>query len=532
MTEEQIRNLKSRLWKIADILRGRMDADEYRDYMLGFIFYKHLSEKMEDYADGILEQDNIRFSSLSDDSEGDTEILSAVRVESIEDLGYYLAPSELFGAIAERAKAPTTGAGFILEDLRSVFRNIENSSSGSDSEHDFEDLLEDIDLENSRLGRNEGDKNNLIARVMATLNEIDFKLSETDGDILGDAYEYLIGEFAADAGKKAGEFYTPKEVSTILTRIVATDNGNGKPKTKKQIKDVYDPTCGSGSLLLRFKREGIKIGTYRGQEMNRTTYNLARMNMILHGVHYLSFDLWQDDTIEHPAEAHKGKKFEAVVANPPFSSKWSQRETFSGDVRFSDFSRLPPASKADYCFVLHMLHHLADNGIMAVILPHGALFRGAAEGEIRRILIENKNWLDAVIGLPSNIFYGTSIPACVMVFKKCREDDEDIMFIDASEHFEKVRNRNILREEDIDRIVDAWRNRAEVERFARPVPLSEVVENAFNLNIPRYVDTSEPEEEIDLDVVTARLGEIDDGLAKNAEELREFCAELGIKSPA
>ena len=524
MTEDQVQALKSKLWEVADVLRGRMNPDEYRDYMLGFIFYKYLSEKMEAYANTLLAQDNIAYASIAQD---DRARLKAIKVEAVENIGFFVAPDDLFKTVAHRASNPSN---FILEDLRRIFSSIENTSMGTEAEHDFEDLFEDIDLNNSRLGRQEGDKNTLIAKVLKILNGIDFNLNDTTADILGDAYEYLIGEFAATAGKKAGEFYTPQPVSTIMTRIVATDTSNGTPTDKIEIKHVYDPTCGSGSLLLRFKREGIKIGTYYGQEMNRTTFNLARMNMILHDVHYREFDLHQNDTIEYPAEEHQNKKFEAVVANPPFSAKWSQHDQFNGDTRFSGY-QLPPASKADYCFILHMLHHLADNGVMTVILPHGALFRGGAEGKIRQVLIQDKNWLDAVIGLPANIFYGTSIPACIMVFKKCREDDDDIMFIDASQHFTKVKNRNHLTDDDVDKVVTAYRNRVVVERYARPVPISEVAANDYNLNIPRYVDTSEPEEEINLDTVTATLGDIDKELNENAIELKRFCGELGIKGP-
>lgn len=540
MTEDQIRLLHQKLWDIADILRGRMDADEYRDYILGFIFYRYLSEIMENYANRILADDDLTYTDIAEGTPDGIEILKEVRHAAIGELGYFLLPSELFGAMAHRGSlrksvdedgGTKNDPGFIIDDLKAVLKNIETSTLGTASQDDFDDLFSDMDLTNNRLGRTAIIKNDTIARVLITLGEIDFRLSETDGDILGDAYEYLIGEFAATAGKKAGEFYTPPQVSTILTRIVATEGVNGSTQTKQQIKDVYDPCCGSGSLLLRFRGEGIEIGAFYGQELNRTTYNLARMNMILHGVRYDKFDLRQEDVIEHPAPAHENMRFEAVVANPPFSAKWSAKEVFSGDERFGAFPRLPPASKADYCFVLHMLHHLADNGIMAVILPHGALFRAGAEGEIRQHLIDNKNWLDAVIGLPANVFYGTSIPASIMVFKKCREADDNVMVIDASQHFTKVKNRNLLSAEDIDRIIDAYRGRVAVDRFARPVPLNEIAENGFNLNIPRYVDVSEPEEPVDLAAVTAELRQIDAELAASEAEIKAFCKELGIEAP-
>ena len=292
---------------------------------------------------------------------------------------------------------------------------------GTESEEDFDHLFEDMDLNSTKLGKTPEARNEIIAKVLSHLDKIDFKLEQTELDVLGDAYEYLIGQFASGAGKKAGEFYTPQEVSKVLAKIVTTG--------KSKLKSVYDPTCGSGSLLLRVAKEVKEISNFYGQEMNRTTYNLARMNMILHGVHYRKFDIKQEDTLEHPQ--HTGKQFEAIVANPPFSAVWSANPLFTSDDRFSQYGKLAPGSKADYAFVQHMIHHLAENGTMAIVLPHGALFRSGAEQHIRKYLIEDRNYLDAVIGLPANVFYGTSIPTCIMVFKKCREQPEDVLFIDA-----------------------------------------------------------------------------------------------------
>jgi type I restriction enzyme M protein len=321
---------------------------------------------------------------------------------------------------------------------------------GTQSEEDFDNLFEDMDLNSTKLGKTAEARNAIIAKVLVHLDEIDFKLEHTELDVLGDAYEYLIGQFASGAGKKAGEFYTPQEVSKILAKIVTTG--------KNRLKSVYDPTCGSGSLLLRVAREVKDVNNFYGQEMNRTTYNLARMNMILHGVHYLKFDIKQEDTLEHPQHLND-MPFEAIVANPPFSANWSANPLFLNDDRFSQYGKLAPSSKADFAFVQHMIYHLAENGTMAIVLPHGVLFRGAAELHIRKYLIEQKNYLDAVIGLPANIFYGTSIPTCILVFKKCRETPDDILFIDASKEFEKVKNQNMLREEHINKIVDTYRNR-------------------------------------------------------------------------
>ena len=516
MTEEQKKKLEQKLWDIANTLRGKMNADEFRDYILGFIFYKYLSERMHLYANDVLKQDGIDYLSVNEAASEGREILVAVKEASVDALGYFLRPSELFSQIAKRGSKP---GQFILADLTKILNNIQRSTMGTESEDDFDNLFEDLDLTSSKLGRTEEAKNTLIAKVLTHLDEIDFQLDQADSDVLGDAYEYLIGQFASGAGKKAGEFYTPQQVSTILARIVTTG--------KTRLKSVYDPACGSGSLLLRVAKEA-DVSEFFGQEMNRTTYNLARMNMILHGVHYRNFDLKQEDTLEHPQ--HDGMRFEAVVANPPFSANWSSNPLLLSDDRYSQYGKLAPASKADFAFVQHMLHHLDDNGTMAVILPHGALFRGGAEGHIRQYLIKDRNWLDAVIGLPANIFYGTGIPTCILVFKKCRET-KDVLFVDASTCFEKGKNQNTLRPKDIDQVVDTYRSRSEVERISHRASMKEIIENDYNLNIPRYVDTFESEPEIDLAATSAEIRAIESKMAALDDAIRGFCAELGLESP-
>ena len=517
MTDEQKKKLEQKLWDIANTLRGKMNADEFRDYILGFIFYKYLSERLHLYANSILTEDGIDFADIVETTEEGRTYLEAISDAAVDQLGYFLKPSELFRSVAKRGSKP---GQFILEDLARILNNIERSTMGAESEDDFDDLFSDMDLTSSKLGRTEEAKNALIAKVLTHLDEIDFELEKADSDVLGDAYEYLIGQFASGAGKKAGEFYTPQEVSTILARIVTTG--------KTRLKTIYDPTCGSGSLLLRVAKE-VEVGDFFGQEMNRTTYNLARMNMILHGVHYRNFDLKQEDTLEHPQ--HADRRFEAVVANPPFSAQWSANPLLLNDDRYAQYGRLAPASKADFAFVQHMLHQLDDNGTMAVILPHGVLFRGAAEGHIREYIIKERNWLDAVIGLPANIFYGTSIPTCILVFKKCREWPEDILFVDASTCFEKAKNQNVLLPEHIDQIVNAYRSRKVEDRFSVRAPLSLVAENDYNLNIPRYVDTFEAEAQIDLALVAAELKANAAGMAALDAKLAAFCAKLGIEAP-
>ena len=354
--------------------------------------------------------------------------------------------------------------------------------------------------------------------MLLALDDIDFGLSEaSDIDILGDAYEYMIGQFAAGAGKKAGEFYTPQEVSQILADIVTTG--------KTRLKNVYDPTCGSGSLLLRTARNG-KADLIYGQEKNPTTFNLALMNMLLHGVKFSDFCIENGDTLE--ADAFSEEQFDAVVANPPFSAEWSAADKFNNDDRFSKAGRLAPRKTADYAFILHMIYHLNEGGTMACVAPHGVLFRGNAEGVIRRFLIEKKNYIDAIIGLPANIFYGTSIPTCILVMKKCRKEDDNILFIDASKEFEKVKTQNKLRPQHIQKIVDTYRERKEIEKYSHLATLQEVADNDYNLNIPRYVDTFEEEEPIDIKAVMAEIKELEAKRAELDKEIEVYLKELGI----
>jgi len=534
MSEDQKRVLEQQLWNIANTLRGKMNADEFRDYILGFIFYKYLSEKMDIFANDILKQDKIKFRDITrkdfinNDSTAN-DFLEAIKEEALEKLGYFLRPEELFTEVAKRGMGNNedidqfdeSKTNFILEDLQKILTNIQLSTMGTDSEEDFDNLFEDMDLNSTKLGKTPEARNIIIAKVLSHLDKIDFKLENTELDVLGDAYEYLIGQFASGAGKKAGEFYTPQQVSKILALIVTT----GKTK----LKSAYDPTSGSGSLLLRVKRQVKDVAMFYGQELNRTTYNLCRMNMILHGVHYRQFDIKQEDTLETPM--HLGLQFEAIVSNPPFSANWSANPIFTSDDRFSQYGKLAPSSKADFAFVQHMIYHLAENGTMALVLPHGALFRGGAEQHIRKYLIENKNYLDAVIGLPANIFYGTSIPTCIMVFKKCRENPDDVLFIDASNDFDKVKTQNILREEHIEKIVSTYRNRTETEKYSKRATLQEIITNDYNLNIPRYVDTFEAEEPIDINVISNELKALETEMKNTDKEIAEFCAALNISTP-
>ncbi|OCL90263.1 type I restriction-modification system subunit M [Arcobacter porcinus] len=519
MGEENKKALEQQLWNIANELRGKMDADEFRDYILGFIFYKYLSEKIENFTNELLKEDGITFTSLDSNNSEHNEILNSLKDDCVQQLGYFLKPNELFSAMAKKGNSDNNN--FILDDLTQVLRHIESSTMGTESEDDFEHLFEDLDLTSTKLGRTEEAKNKLIAKVLYHLDNINFELKNHDRDVLGDAYEYLIGQFAAGAGKKAGEFYTPQEVSKILAKLVTVG--------KTRLKSVYDATCGSGSLLLRVAKEVEDVSNFYGQELNRTTYNLARMNMIMHDVHYRKFDIKQEDTLEHPQ--HLEHRFEAIVANPPFSANWSANPLHLNDDRFSQYGKLAPSSKADFAFIQHMIYHLDDNGTMAIVLPHGVLFRGAAEGHIRQYLIEDRNYLDAVIGLPSNIFYGTSIPTCILVFKKCREHSDNILFIDASNDYEKAKNQNYLTSENIEKIIDTYANRKEIEKYSHLASMQEIKENDYNLNIPRYVDTFEEEETIDLDKVSSELKQLEIDMKITDETIASFCRELNISTP-
>lgn len=521
MSAEQKAKLETILWDIADTLRGKMDADDFRDYILGFIFYKFLSERMHQYADEVLKADKLTYLDLHEDSKEDKKYLVELRAASLEALGYFLKPSELFGALASRSNADGKPK-FILDDLTKILNNIQHSTLGTASEDDFSNLFEDLDLTSSKLGKTENDKNELVVKIMTQLDQIDFDLKNTESDVLGDAYEYLIGKFASGAGKKAGEFYTPQQVSTVLARLVTL----GKTK----LKNVYDPTCGSGSLLLRVaKVVKDKSIMFYGQESNPTTYNLCRMNMIMHNVHYKKFDIKNEDTLERPQ--HADKQFEAIVANPPFSAEWSASPLFMSDDRFSPYGRLAPKGTADFAFVQHMIHQLADTGTMACVLPHGVLFRGGAEGHIREYLIKDKNQLDAVIGLPANIFYGTSIPTCILVLKKKRENAKDILFIDASRNFEKMKTQNVLREEDINKIITVYKKRSNEDKYSYVAKPSEIAENDYNLNIPRYVNTFEEEETVNLKAVSKELKALEKEIEATDKTIAGFCKELEIDTP-
>jgi type I restriction enzyme M protein len=515
MSEELQQQLRAQLWNVANNLRGNMAAGEFMYFSLGFIFYKYLSEKIEKFVDNALVDDDITFKALWQLNDEDAEELKTeVKNQCIENIGYFIEPEFLFSSVIDSINKKEN----ILPLLERSLKQIEDSTLGHDSEEDFGGLFSDIDLASPKLGKTADDKNTLISNVLLALDEIKFGIEgASEIDILGDAYEYMISQFAAGAGKKAGEFYTPQEVSQILADIVTTG--------KTRLRSVYDPTCGSGSLLIRAARNGNAEDIF-GQEKNPTTYNLCRMNMLLHGIKFNNFSIENNDTLEK--DEFCDKQFDAVVANPPFSATWTADTKFLSDDRFSKAGVLAPKSKADYAFILHMVHHLNEGGTMACVAPHGVLFRGAAEGTIRRFLIETKNYIDAIIGLPANIFYGTSIPTCILVLKKCRKESDNILFIDASKEFEKVKTQNKLRDEHIEKIVSTYRERKEIEKYSHLATLAEIKENDFNLNIPRYVDTFEEEEEIDIKAVMQEIKDLEAKRADLDKEIEVYLRELGI----
>ncbi len=538
MTKKDQDRLGKTLWNIADQLRGAMNADDFRDYMLSFLFLKYLSSNYEESAKKELgsdypkldEEDNL--TPLGVWYEANKDDAPEFEKQMRRKVHYVVKPEHLWSNIAEMAR---TQNGELLVTLQEAFRYIENESF----ESTFKGLFSEINLSSEKLGKTPKDRNNKLCTIIQKIAEGIAEFS-TDTDTLGDAYEYLIGQFAAGSGKKAGEFYTPQQISTILSEIVSLDSQDPKTGKKKKLDKVLDFTCGSGSLLLnvrkRIKDEDGTIGKIYGQENNVTTYNLARMNMLLHGMKDTEFEIFHGDTLKNQwdilNEMNPSKKteFDAVVANPPFSLRWEPNDAMAEDFRFKSYG-LAPKSAADFSFLLHGFHYLSQEGTMAIILPHGVLFRGGAEERIRTKLLKD-NHIDTVIGLPSNLFYSTGIPVCILVLKKCKKED-DVLFINASadENFKKGKRQNELREKDIQRIVDTYIERPEkVERYAKRVSINDIEKNGYNLNISRYVSTQEAEAIVDLDEVNKELVEIEKRIKKHTEEHNAFLKELGLKT--
>lgn len=507
------KELCNKLWSMANVLRGNMEAYEFKNYILGMIFYYYLSDRTEKYMAKLLKDDNKTYQQAWDDP----KYKEAVIEESLADLGFIIEPKYLF----KRMVAMVENRSFDIEFLQQAINSLMESTIGRDSQSDFDGLFSDMQLDSTKLGQTVKDRSAVMSKIIASLDEIKFDVEDTRIDVLGNAYEYLIGQFAATAGKKAGEFYTPSGPAELLCRLACLG--------LTDIKDAADPTCGSGSLLLRLKKYA-NVRNYWGQELTSTTYNLARMNMILRGIDYKNFEIFNDDTLER--DHFENLKFRVQVANPPYSANWSADAKFLEDERFNEYGKLAPKSKADFAFVQHMISHMDDDGRIAVLLPHGVLFRGAAEETIRKYIIEKLNILDAVIGLPANLFFGTGIPVCVLVLKKNRNaNSNNILFIDASKEFEAGKNQNILRDCDIDKIVETYEKRAEIEKYSHVATMEEIAENGFNLNIPRYVDTFEKEEEIDLNAVSSDIKQLQSEIKEINAELKPYFDELGLDFP-
>lgn len=535
MTNDQLNQLGKTLWAIADDLRGAMDADDFKDYMLSFLFLRYLSDNYEKAAEKELGKDYPKLN--NEDKNTPLSIWYKENKKDISDfekqmnrkIHYVIKPEYLWSNIAELARTQNEE---LLTTLQKGFKHIENESF----ESTFQGLFSEINLDSEKLGKKYSDRNKKLCIIVQKIAEGISQFS-SDSDTLGDAYEYLIGQFAAGSGKKAGEFYTPQAMSTILSEIVALDSQDPSKGAKKKLDKVLDFACGSGSLLLnvrrRMKENKGSIGKIYGQEKNITTYNLARMNMLLHGLKDTEFEIHHGDSLLNDwdllNEMNPSKKLEcdAIVANPPFSLRWEPTDSLADDFRFKNHG-LAPKSAADFAFLLHGFHFLSHEGTMAIILPHGVLFRGGAEHSIRKKLLED-NHIDTIIGLPPNLFYSTGIPVCILVLKKCKKFD-DVLFINASEYFDRGKRQNQLLPDHIDKIVDTYKNRADEPLYSKRVSLDVISnEHDFNLNISRYVTTQKPEDDVNLSLVHKQLAQINIQSEKARAEHNKFLKELGLK---
>ena len=539
MNQQRNHQLGNTLWDIANQLRGAMNADDFRDYMLSLLFLRYLSHNYEaaakkelgsDYPESKPEEESLDgyvpppLEKWYKKNEAD---IAEFEEQMRKKVHYVIKPQYLWSNIAELARIQD---GELLETLEEGFRYIENEYF----ESTFQGFFSEINLNSEKLGRDYNLRNAKLCVIITKIAEGIAEFS-TDSDILGDAYEYLIGEFAAGSGKKAGEFYTPQQISSVLSGIVALDSQEPKTGKKDKLNNVLDFACGSGSLLLNVRKQlGPKgIDRIYGQEKNITTYNLARMNMLLHGVKDSEFRIHHGDSLLNDwdvlNEMNPAKKLEcdAIVANPPFSYRWQPDDVLNQDFRFKAYG-LAPRSAADFAFLLHGFHFLSDEGVMAIILPHGVLFRGGSEAKIREKLLQD-NHIDTVIGLPSKLFFSTGIPVCILVLKKCKKYD-DVLFINAAQHFEKGKRQNSLRPSDIEKIVKTYQHRKEEQRYARRVDMDEIRENDCNLNISRYVSTAEPEKPVDLSATHRELNAIEQKINEAKDRHNEFLRELGLDS--
>jgi type I restriction enzyme M protein len=497
--EQERARLHSTIWKIANDLRGSVDGWDFKQYILGMLFYRFISENLSNYINGEEQRtgaDDFNYADLSDDA------AEFGREDTVKEKGFYILPSELFENVRKRAKNEEN----LNEILSGIFRNIENSAKGADSEDDIKGLFDDLDVNSSKLGQTVAKRNERLVKLLDAIGGLEVgRYEDNTIDAFGDTYEYLMGMYASSAGKSGGEFFTPQEVSELLARITVVG--------KKEVNKVYDPACGSGSLLLKFAKvlgkENVRQGFF-GQEINLTTYNLCRINMYLHDINYEKFDIAHGDTLTDPAH-WDDEPFDAIVSNPPYSINWEgdANPLLINDPRFAPAGVLAPKSKADLAFTLHILNWLSTSGTAAIVEFPGVLYRGGAEAKIRKYLIDN-NFVDTVIQLPSDLFFGTSISTCIVVLKKSKKDNSTL-FINASAEFVRGGNKNKLSQANQDKILDSFSSRDDIEHFAKLVPNNEIAENDYSLAISSYID------ELDLTIAT------------NITELNENIADIVTK---
>ena len=515
--EQEREELHRTIWGIANDLRGSVDGWDFKQYVLGMLFYRYISENFRNYInEGEIEAGNPDFdyAKLSDEeAEGAREDLVATK-------GFFILPSELFENVREKAKNDEN----LNETLEKVFNNIELSAQGSDSEDDFKGLFDDIDVNSNKLGATVAKRNDKLVKLMdgvASMKLGNYK--DNTIDAFGDAYEFLMGMYASNAGKSGGEYYTPQEVSELLTKIAL---GN-----KTEVNKVYDPACGSGSLLLKaakiLGKENVRQGFY-GQEINLTTYNLCRINMFLHDIDFDKFNIANDDTLISPQHWDE-EPFEVIVSNPPYSTKWEgdSNPLMINDPRFSPAGVLAPKSKADLAFIMHSLSWLATNGTASIVCFPGVMYRGGAEQKIRKYLVDN-NYIDCIIQLPDNLFYGTSIATCIMVLKKSKQDSS-VLFIDATKECVKVTNSNKLTDENIETIFNCYMERAEKEHFSKVVTYERIAEQDYNLSVSTYVEQEDTREVIDIKELNREISEIVAREQVLRDEIEKIIAEIEVQ---
>lgn len=521
--QQQAEELSQKLWSIACDLRGNMDGAKFKNYILGTIFYSFLSERTEQYMTDLLRNETEKKSYK--EAFNDDEFRPVIEEMSLDHLGYIIKPEYLFSELVRKISKPENdGDRFTIEDYSKAIKALEDSTEGQESHSDFDGLFSDMRLEDPDLGNSVDDRTDLISKVILRISEISFTNEDSEFDVLGTAYMILIGQFASDAGKKSGEFFTP----TGPAKLVATLASLGLTEAES----VADCTCGSASMLLEVQKHlaNHRVGHYYGQENNASTFNLARMNMLMHGIPYQDFDIYKGDTINN--DMYGNTKMTIQVCNPPYSLKYDANPKLLKEPRYSGAGKLAPKSHADYAFVEHMIYHMDEqNGRVAVLLPHGVLFRGGAEATIRKYIVKDLNRLDAVIGLAPNLFHGTSIPVCLLILKSNRGVNKDnILFIDASKEFTHGKKQNLMEDSHIQKIVDAYQKRVDIDQFAHVASYKEIEANDFNLNIPRYVDTREVEPDVDLKKVAAEIKDTNKSIESNNAELQAMLSQLVASS--